>query len=473
MPSRTRVFAVLVAIAAVGAGLRGAALEATWPVKLIGDENYYGITAINIASGRGHINSRDERGSRAWRPPAHAYALSWFVDADLPRTEENLRMQLHRMMRWQVALATLLILATGGLGWALFDARVGMLAAGMLAVYPNWIAHSHTLWSEPLFALLVTTALAIVVLLARPKAAQRGHPSLGLGAAERSRKDWAGTAAAGLLFGLAALTREAAVPVAAVCGIWLWQRAPAAGRPRALAQAALMLALVAAVIAPWTLRNQRVLDRVVPVSTVGWFAAGEGNTLETPNWLAPEGPAQRDYHVAYFSIADEGERLDYARHHALGRIAAEQPAWIFKKILRSLAQLGDPDSVLLFKIRRGTYGDVAPGRAAALAWLCSFSYGAVLFLGVLGLSGAPGPGRRWLAIAVFAVVAGLHVLANATPRFRLPWMPLLMVYAAWAALHLRELPRALAGRRWIAAAAVMVFFASVCVPYFITFGGRQ
>ena len=310
MGSRTRAFAVLVAIAALGAGLRGTALEATWPVKLIGDENYYGITAINIASGRGHINSRDERGSRAWRPPAHAYGLSWFVDADLPRTEENLRSQLHRMMLWQVALSTLLILATGALGWALFDATVGMLAAGMLAVYPNWIAHSHTLWSEPQCALLVTAGLAAVVFLAK-------------------RPAWPTAVLAGVAFGLAALTREAAVPVAAVCGVWLWRRtntrvcrSPSERRPPALAQAALMLALMAAVIAPWTLRNYRVLDRFVPVSTVGWFAAGEGNTLETPNWLAPEGPAQRDYHVAYFAIADEGERLDYARSHALARIAA-------------------------------------------------------------------------------------------------------------------------------------------------------
>ncbi len=453
MRERTRGLAVLVAIAALGGVLRWGVLETLGPPRFTGDENYYGITAINLASGRGHINSRGDGGSRAWRPPAHAWVLSWFVDPDQPRSESNLKQWIHRMLLWQVALGTLLVFVTGCLGRALFDWRVAWGAAAVMAVYPNWVAQSHTLWSEPLFAVLVTGALATVVGL-------------------QQRRGWGPTVLAGVLFGAAALTREAAIPIAAVSSFWLWHTAAATQQGRAARRAVLMLGLMVAAIVPWTLRNQRVLGRFVPVSTVGWFAAAEGNTLES-SWLAPDGPALQEYRTAYFAIADEGERLDYARHHALQRIAAEQPLWIFKKILRSLAQLGEPDSVLLFKLRRGNYGDVTPAWRTALLWLCALSYGGVLATGVVGMASAPGSGRRLLPVLVLAAIAGLHIFANATPRFRLPWMPLFMVYGAWSVLHWRSLPSALSGRRWIAPAAALGFLVAVCIPYFAVYGGRH
>jgi len=234
-----------------------------------------------------------------------------------------------------------------------------------------------------------------------------------------------------------------------------------------------MLALALLLIVPWTVRNDRVLGRFIPVSTVGWFAAGEGNTLEHPDWLRPTGPRQSSFALTYFKIPSEVDRLDFARRQTLERIAAEQPAWILKKTLRNLAQLGSPDSVLLYKLRRGAYGDVPAGIERTAAVVSIASYALVFIAGVLGIATARGTGRRLLPCLVIGVVAGLHVVANATARFRVPWLPLLIVYGSYALTHAPALSRQLRRRRWIAPAAVLLFFFAACVPYLFVYGGRR
>jgi 4-amino-4-deoxy-L-arabinose transferase-like glycosyltransferase len=454
MRASLRTLALLAAIVALGGGLRLAAMEATFPMQLIGDEIYYGKTALQIARGHGHVDGTAAVASRAWRPPAHAYLLSLFADPDLRLTEFTVPAFVRPLILLQVWLGTALVALVALLGRALFGERNGLLAGCVAALYPALIAHSHYLWSETLFAVLVTSAL------------------LGVVGVERLRS-WSLSALTGLTFGLAALTREAALPVAGAAALWwMWTARP--GRRRAAAaQSALMLGLALLAVLPWTIRNYAVLHRFIPVATVGWYAAGEGNTLETSNWLQPGGAARIQYELTYFGIPSEEKRLDYARQHTFERIAAEQPTWIFKKTVRSLAQLMSPDSVLLFKLRRGSYGELPGWIERSLEVTSIASYTLVLVAGVLGIAAATGTGSRLLPCLVFGVLAALHILANATPRFRVPWMPLLMVYASHAALNWRTLPRVLSGRGWIAPAAVLLFFFGVCFPYFFAFGGRH
>jgi hypothetical protein len=248
--------------------------------------------------------------------------------------------------------------------------------------------------------------------------------------------------------------------------------APREQRREALARGALVLGIALLVVLPWSVRNYQLLGRLVPVSTVGWFAAAEGNSLESPQWLLRKGPVQSAFNRDYFSLRDETERLDFARRHALARIGAEQPGWLAKKTIRNLALLLNPDSVLRMKIRRGAYGDRPPAVVRALLAASIPFYLALATAGVLGIAAACGPGRRSLPCLVLGVVALLHVVANATPRFRVPWLPLLAVYASHAALGWRSLPRRLGKGRGALALAALLFFLGVCVPYFYRFGGR-
>lgn len=450
-----RTFAALAGLAVAAFALRLAVFESTAPVGLLGDENYYVEVAERMASGEGHLYVGAAEGpTRAWRPPLHPWLLSHVVDGEAPRTGQPGAdgARVARLQRLQVLLGTALVVLTTLLGRALFGPRTGWLAGGIAAVYPALLVHSHYLWTETLFAVLVLCGvLGIVRVERRPNA-------LGL-------------ITTGLVLGAATLVREAGLVVAVMGGIWWVLRAPASERRRTALRGLLLAGIAGLCVLPWTWRNYQVLERFVPVSTVGWFALAEGNTLERPEWLARKGPEQAAFHRGYFSRREEVARLDFAREHALERIAAEQPAWLGKKLVRNLALLLNPDSVLRTKIRNGAYGDIPP---AAARWLLAASIPAWIALAVtatLGLAVARGGPASLLGL-LLGSAALLHVLANATPRFRVPWLPLLAILAAHALLLGPKLPRHLTLRRTLAAATAVLFLLLVALPYYTHQGPR-
>ena len=448
MRSRWTRALVLAALALLAGGLRWVGMELSLaPGKLIGDEVYYAWVAGNIARGRGHVfDASPGFQPVALRPPAHAWALSLLTDSRAPLRREEASKPERRLLAFQVVLGTTLVLLTAWLGEALFDARTGLAAGLVAAVYPTFVAHSHYLWSETFFAVLVTAALVGVVTGER-------KPSAAL------------AALTGLLFGVAALTREIAIPIATVAGAWWLATAAPEGRRAALGRTALMLATAALVVLPWTVRNTIALGRMVPVATIGWFAAAEGNALDDEDWLHSERPRMH-FKARYFEHGGEIERMDYAREQTLAMIRAGQPSWIGKKLVRNLALLLRPDFVLFYKLTRGSYGDVRLGVVRSLLVASVLAYLAVVVAGVLGMARAPGRGRRLLPWLVFATVAAVHVLSNATARYRMPWMPLLIVYASHAAVGARRAPRRLPRGSAAVAAAALLFFFGVGVPHF-------
>jgi 4-amino-4-deoxy-L-arabinose transferase-like glycosyltransferase len=456
-PIAARAFAAgVVAIALLGGGLRLAIAEATHPVRLVGDEVYYAQVAAHLASGRGHLYVGGLEGeARAWRPPGHPFLLSRVLDPERARVADAASdpKELRALVRLELLVGTLLVAATALLGAALFDARSGLVAGAIAALHPALVAQGHMLWSEGLFSLLVTLSLAAAV---RAEA--------------RRRLVW--PALAGIGFGLGALTRELSLAVAAACAAWWLSVAPREARRAAAANGALLLGLALLVVLPWTLRNASVLGRFVPVSTVGWFALAEGNALEQPEWMRPDGPEQRRFHARYFTLRDEAERLDFARSFALARIRAEQPAWAFRKALRNLALLLSPDEVLRTKLRRGAYGDLAPAPIRALLATTIPVWIALYVAAAAGIAAARAGGRRRLAVLVLALVAAVHVAANATARFRLPWLPLLAVYASHALLGGRSTLRRIDRAGAIGALAALAFLFAVAIPYYARFGGR-
>ncbi len=458
--SRARTALALLVIGLFAGLLRLYTMESTFPVRLVGDERYYVNTALNIAQGRGHVFKKT---SRAWRPPAHAYLLSVFVSPEVslaldargdPIEPKHLRQVIHRFMQVEIVLSTGLVMATGLLGWVLFGRACALLAASITALYPNFIAYSHYLWSESLFAGLVVVGLAGVVYAKR-------HPN-------RLR-----AAGLGLVFGLAGLTREAAIPVVAICAFWWVQQSTGSGRRRALGDGFTMLFVAAAVIVPWTIRNYTVHGRFIPVSSIGWFAAAQGNTLETKDWLKQDGPGHVKFEREYFSIEGEIERMDFARKYTLERVREAQPSWIWKKLVLNPTLLLMPDSYLLRKLRRGAYGELDPTSIALLYTAVIGSYMIVFVIGVLGFASAPVSGNRLLVGLVVGAALAVHVLVNADTRFRVPWMPLLIVYGSNALQNFSAARRRLRGQALVSALAVLAFFFAVCVPYFVWYGGRS
>jgi hypothetical protein len=125
-----------------------------------------------------------------------------------------------------------------------------------------------------------------------------------------------------------------------------------------------------------------------------------------------------------------------------------------------------PDSFLFKKISRGTYGAMSIAGIRFLLVVTMLSYVVLLVTGVLGTAMTPDRRRRLLPCLVFGLIFLVHLVANASSRYRLPLMLLLIPYAGYALVHLREVPRLLGGRKWIVPVLILAWFAAVCLPYF-------
>ncbi len=157
-----------------------------------------------------------------------------------------------RLAREVLALiASLSVLFAYLIGRRLAGPGAGLIAAGAVAAYPALLEYGGMLMTEPLGATLLSgSVLAILRAADRPGVAR-----------------WLGP---GLLLGATAMVRPEYLGIAAVIALLLFARSlRPQGARRALAQAAVLLAGVAIVVAPWTVRNLIVLDRFVPISTGG------------------------------------------------------------------------------------------------------------------------------------------------------------------------------------------------------------
>jgi hypothetical protein len=166
------------------------------------------------------------------------------------------------------------------------------------------------------------------------------------------------------------------------------------------------------------------------------------------------------------AIPGEAERAEWARRRTFAIVAQEQPAWIFRKLAHNVPLMLSPDAFQLYKLRNGSYGDVSAAIVHLVTTATVLSYALLAGLAAFGVAAARRGHRRLLACLVLGTVVGLHVLANANSRFRMPWMPLVMVYAAHAVLGGRALLAGLGRGERLAASAAALFVAGVCVSYF-------
>ena len=220
--------------------------------------------------------------------------------------------------------------------------------------------------------------------------------------------------AGGVLCGLAALTRETALPVAPLAALWLaWPgRVPRRGcgeRPSSWPPCSPSC--------PGR-RATGVFHAFVPVSTFGPLNLWQGNA-----------GLDRD-EIYRQSDAVEGPIAEYRLAWTRARevIGARQPAWIIEKLEAELPAFFEPWSEALSFIADGVYGPVGPmGRRiaqgllpGALRGLAAGRAGA----GALCLDSAPGP--AWL---FFRLLRRPHVVAYGAHRFHLPLVPILLLWA--------------------------------------------
>jgi hypothetical protein len=262
----------------------------------------------------------------------------------------------------------------------------------------------------------------------------------------------------GVLCGLAALTRETALPVAPLAALWLaWPGRDKAARARG---AAFLLAAVLTVV-PWTARNWIVFRAFVPVSTFGPLNLWQGNAGLDRDELYRQSDSV-DGPIAQY-------RLAWAR--ATEVIRARQPTWIFEKLWAELPAFFEPWSEAQSFIEDGVYGPVGKtGRRIARVVLVA-PYMAVVLLGVPALALFRWTRSRALLVLFSAYYVALHVVAYGAHRFHLPLLPILLVWAAalWAPGAQEEEARApmTLGRK-LAAAGLLTLIAASLIPGLLT-----
>lgn len=223
-------------------------------IEPVWDGHYYHFGARRIAEGHGYSDDAVVGGVLRWHPWCH-YPVGYSGLLALPYR------LLGPGLRVGPALNALLGACAAVLVFALVERAAGrargLLAAALVAFSPELLLFTLLLMTEPSASLAPLAAA-----LAAGSGLRRGRP-------------WLGAAVAGVVLGLGTLVRPQTLLGAP--GLLLLALDPAnlrASLRRAAAVAAVASAAALAVVAPWTLRNCRVMDGCALVSTnAGWNLA--------------------------------------------------------------------------------------------------------------------------------------------------------------------------------------------------------
>lgn len=365
----------------------------------------------SIAAGEGFPESGyvPEGGPSALRPPVYPYLLggTYAISGDSIAVGRVVGALFGTLA---VALLYLVV-------FRIWGRRVALIAAFLAAVFPSLVLLSRDLLSEQIYIALELGAVLCAL-------AFRGS-----GGALR----WA--VAAGLLCGVATLTRNPGGVLILPIALGVWTLRPRLGA-RALLAPAVVLGCVALVMAPWIARNWSDFGRFVPVtSSTGFGLAGTYNSASEEDDRHPGAwrtPVIVPGYTPLFRAPgiDEGTLDATLRSEAI-EFAADHPVYVAEvsgRNLLRLFELGDDsvvgrDSVPVVQRGIGSNVDGAERIGLALA----------LVLAALGVYAAVrravprGPAFLWLipvlTVLVAAPIAGL-------PRYRVPADPFLLILAA-------------------------------------------
>jgi 4-amino-4-deoxy-L-arabinose transferase-like glycosyltransferase len=294
-----------------------------------------------------------------------------------------------------------------------FGVRAGLIAAAIVAVYPNLITTTATLQLESVFVVL--SLAAVVVLLPAADGSDRG----------RSRM-----IAGGVLLGLVALVRPTiGLLLFALLATWLVARRP---WREIVAALAIVTAAMVVVVAPWTIRNAVRLHAFVPMSTgIGPALCMSRNPEGTGALSIPI--LERECQPKRFPGENAGQ-FDvavnkYATSHAI-KWVEHHPASELRMWLTRTNRAYQHDTSGLDDYR----SSMNPGSYRLAARVSDWVSYVVLALAAVG---AVVVVRRRRSGGIFLLTSALSfavvpIILFGDPRYRVPAMPLFAVLAAVA-----------------------------------------
>jgi 4-amino-4-deoxy-L-arabinose transferase-like glycosyltransferase len=373
------------------------------------DPTLYGVFAGRIAHGAGYTMANGE--ATAYYPvgyPAALGAVVWFVG--LTPLPENIP---STAAVFNLVLGVGTVALTFEVGRRLFDNRIGLLSAALVALWPNLIFHTAVMLTETLFIFLVMAAILLLV---------------GLPASTR-RIGWRRLAAFGVLLALSALVRPISLTFLPALVIVLamarfgWRRTVQYVGGAALA--------VMIVLAPWTIRNVRETGSLVLISTnlgdnlcisrhpgaTGAFQAVSACVVRA------KGLTRLDYEVKENST-NTRRATRFVRGHPLSE-ARLIPLRGYHAIKN------DHDGLLASE----SYGDnryIPSALRRGLEIVADGYFFAALALGLLAVPAFVGRARPWRLFFLLAAtaLAVQPLVFFGDPRFHVPVLPFLAVMSA-------------------------------------------
>jgi 4-amino-4-deoxy-L-arabinose transferase-like glycosyltransferase len=396
-------------------------------VPLRGDERGYFRRATGMAAVLDNVTSAQAPDAAAWTqaygegrwPPLHAFLLS------MGMTVFGGSVASARMVVVLLSAATTPLVFV--LARRLASRRVALIAAGLHACYPTFVAYGHYLWSETSFNLFLVLAL-ILALRARDAVSE----------AARLRS----CALAGLTTGVCFLVKPAAIFLMPVIPIWLFLRTRARGEGARAAAAFVLVWLIP--WGAWSLGASAVEGRFILTAANSGYALYRGNNPWMPPGLGSyqsQGMNQRMGEA--IAAATETPPDEAAKQLALTEIRS-RPGRFVGRVLRRAQEYWFPDNFMLVHLYRGYYPPVSAGWGACVGVFVVACYLVLMTLIGRGLL-TPGVVPRdlkalWLGLVLMMMLPALLVWGQS--RYHVPSLVILLPFAALAIDHIRlRLPR--------------------------------
>lgn len=389
------------------------------------DEMAYNRLARSLAAGRGWAG-----GDSAYRPPG----MPFFLAGVYAVVGAPVRSGDWTTVRVVLAVLSVVTVAlVGAVARELAGVKVAIVALFLAALYLPLIVTGDSLMTEALFV-PVSLAATLCALISRREVQRYGWIAL-----------------AGALCGVTALTRGNGLVVALALAGMVYSATPH-GWLRGLRAPALLLAVTALTVAPWTVRNALVQHAFIPVTDElpTTLAGTYNNTSARHHFIWTTGSQYGNYwrlrHDKMLAEDVRSQRLLAAVVAYIGRHPLDVPQAMFWNTVRLLDLEGR------FISRRSARQDFGVG--SGLADVSVYTFWVVGILAGLGLclrSKFPVVPRAVWLVPIFIWLSEAPITTG-TPRFRAPLDPWFIILAAVALCAVAE---QLGSRAWVRASGWM------------------
>jgi 4-amino-4-deoxy-L-arabinose transferase-like glycosyltransferase len=368
-----------------------------------GDPVIYLVAARRIAAGSGYL-AWFSNAPTAFHPvgyPAWLAGIAW--TAKLVGLDGHLPLLIGLA---QALVGTASVALVYAIAVRLFDRRVAVIAAALVACFPNLVFYTALVYSETLYAFGVLLAVWLVV-----------------------RADWNPAPAVpvvvafGIVVGLGWLVRPFLVLSPLLLGVAAWRAG--SGLRSAARLVAISGAVAVVMLVPWTLRNAFTLHAFVPVSTnlgdtlcLDNSPGAYGGFRELPPECEPVNDRRREPERNSQNLRFA---VRWATHHPIAeaQLLVRRPYYAYRNDHDSLTDLaGEPGRFPPSWLR------------TPLSWLADVYYYVVF---ALALPAVVRFGREPRRLFVFLVAGSLAIVPfylYGLPRFHVPLLPFLAIGAA-------------------------------------------